>query len=372
MDPVSPSESDEEVVVVEEEDDDDSDYDGSGGSPTSPGKSRSKGKGKEKAKVMKKLRKRHRPMPESPVPPKRRRVDAPSRSVREREVGGGAGTERVRSALDVLADQAAAAATPPGKGKTKSKAADAFVGTPSTSTSLHPRPRPKTPLAENGTWSMLKPVQWGPEEASSSPVVEEGDEGEVVSRRDRVELERMVLDTLVGAEERVGRSPPPLGSSPPPLSQSQSQSGRSGIPDVFGSTVRVSSPPVSHLQSRGNPAPAGSSTNVDSQPQPRSSEDAAPSTANIHRATSPPHPFVDHTHDELGNVHARRETAPELNTLGLVTMSDFDLAGFQEDVELEQAMHRDLARVGDTPGKRPRSAYVKWSKDEDDLLAQVS
>jgi len=65
-------------------------------------------------------------------------------------------------------------------------------------------------------------------------------------------------------------------------------------------------------------------------------------------------------------------------------MPDFELGDDMvfggEDAELERAMHRDLARVGaqdggvglDTPSKRPRSPYVKWSKEEDDLLAQVS
>jgi hypothetical protein len=79
--------------------------------------------------------------------------------------------------------------------------------------------------------------------------------------------------------------------------------------------------------------------------------------------------------------------------IGLTTMSDFELGddmmlgmGFGDDAELERAMHRDLARVGggggggeldggtgsDVPSsKRPRSPYVKWSKEEDDLLAQV-
>lgn len=48
-----------------------------------------------------------------------------------------------------------------------------------------------------------------------------------------------------------------------------------------------------------------------------------------------------------------------------------------EDAEMERAMNRDLARVGvgssspDGSAKRPRSPYIKWSREEDDLLAQV-
>jgi hypothetical protein len=95
--------------------------------------------------------------------------------------------------------------------------------------------------------------------------------------------------------------------------------------------------------------------------------------------------FPDSDQDDLGGTghfHTRRDTAPELDMIGLTTMADFDLGdvmGFGEDAEMERAMNRDLARVGeldmgsspDTPAKRPRSPYIKWSKEEDDLLAQV-
>jgi hypothetical protein len=46
--------------------------------------------------------------------------------------------------------------------------------------------------------------------------------------------------------------------------------------------------------------------------------------------------------------------------------------GEGEDMEMVHAANRDLARVGmDSPTKKQRSPYVKWSKEEDDLLTQV-
>ena len=394
-----------------------------------------------------KTRKRPLPalsMPESPVPAKRRKVSAGTlsgRVMRDRGAGAGeAGGERVRSALDVLADQAAVAATPLGKsknkGKGKEKERDNIGHDPSSSSlALHARP-PRTPLAENGTWSTLKPVQWGDEDASSSPMGDAevggggGEKGQDrpsfvvgsstgISRRDQAELERMVLDTLVGAEQqtqaleeeeeeeegsaRSDGSP----SLRDPL-RSASQLPRAPTPDVFGpSTSRATATesipavlPDTTMHSRSeDERPVHSNSN--SQPNEGLSTSIltlSSTSTNIHqRSASTPATTANNITDNLfmdpppgpdsdqfGNMHIRRDTAPELNIFGLTTMSDFELSDDMvfggEDAELERAMHRDLAKVSvqdggmglDTPSKRPRSPYVKWSKEEDDLLAQVS
>ena len=336
---------------------------------------------------------RKRALPESPVPPKRRKVGAAAQSqnrvLRDRAGGG----ERVRSALDVLADQAAAAATPPGKGKGKGRERDKGEGS-STPTS-RPSQRPRTPMPENGTWSMLKPVQWGEADSSSSPIGEEkrgekgkgkDGEGTVISRQDQTELARMDFNTHAGAEEHThtqeGELPP---SSPlaPHSSESLPHLPRSPTPDVFGSIAPTTDPvltsSITLTSLHGDDAPPDLS-NFESQPH----EGPSKMTSNAHQrsASIPINFFPEHEHDEFENVHTRRDTAPELSVIGLTSMPDFDLGdgiGLGEDAEMEQAMHRDLARVGeqdigsslDTPSRRARSPYVKWSKEEDDLLAQV-
>jgi hypothetical protein len=245
-----------------------------------------------------------------------------------------------------------------------------------------------------------------------------------ISQRDQAELERMVLDTLVGAEqqtqaleeeeeeeeERSARSDHSHSHSISPSLRdplrSASQLPRAPTPDIFGpSTPRITAAksipalPDATMHSRSEDERQGRLSNSNSQ-GPSTSILTSTSTTNIHqRAASTPTPtttannniltnnlFIDPPpdSDEFGNIHIRRDTAPELSILGLTAMSDFELGDDMvfggEDAELEQAMHRDLARVGvqdggvglDTPSKRPRSPYVKWSKEEDDLLAQVS
>jgi len=377
-----------------------------------------------------------RAMPESPVPPKRRKVgggagaeatqaqsQSQSRTLRER-VGagaGGVGEKRVRSALDVLADQAAAAATPPGKGsntnsnnkgKGRERERDSGEGSSSSMSmsapGLRPPLSPKTPLAENGTWSTLKPVQWGEEDTSSSPIAEEkrpgegeGESGDVIpatsmgiSLQAQVELERMVLDTLAGAEAQTRTQTHtqtqdgelPLSSSTSPLDSTQSSSQVEPplppplTPDVFGLPNEPTLAPLMTLTSLSEGPP-----NTDSQSNEGSSNPHQRSASMI-----PINFFPEPEHDELGNPFhhhttlSSSNTAPELSMIGLTSMPDFDLGAdgmFNgEDAEMEQAMNKDLGRVGsghdlasspDTPARRTRSPYVKWSKEEDDLLAQV-
>ena len=138
----------------------------------------------------------------------------------------------MRSALDVLADQAAAfssgpsPSSSPGKGKGRAKGKDKETGRGQAHVQAQQRTMTRTPLAENGTWSSLKPVQWEQErEGSSSPVPDDLEEGLTGSdlalhnrERERLgegggegggkevgmsQLERMVLDMLVGAEEQL-------------------------------------------------------------------------------------------------------------------------------------------------------------------------
>jgi hypothetical protein len=423
MEPLSPTPSHSHLHQGEDDEKEEDGYSGSAGR-----------EGKRKM--------RKRATPESPVPLKRRKmgsgngVQAQTRVLRDRSGGGGGALgERVRSGLDVLADQAAAAATPPGKGKGKYKdheveqtrEEDKGEG-PSTLRSLA---RPRTPLAENGTWSMLKPVQWGEEEASSSPVAEEredDDEGEEMPKggedggsRDgdgvtgpstqkltQVELERMVLNTLLEAEEQtriqtrtedaeLPRSSPLGSDSSPSPSQLQSlrqELPRAPTPDVFGSTARPTEPTI--------PPPMSQSQNVDIPQGPpqfnlQPMGGQGPNLNPHRRSTSIPptsFPGQDDLEHYKNNNHSRRDTAPELSMIGLTTIPDFDLdleldlgdrmvGGFAEenedaeDAEMERAMNKDLATVGvgssspDGSAKRPRSPYIKWSREEDDLLAQV-
>lgn len=358
MVPASPSLSFSELGG----DDYDSDYEGT---PTAAATKRKQGR-------------RTKELPESPIPPKKRRIG-----------GGSLGGGRVRSALDVLADQAAAFSSSgdpgksktTGKGKEKEKEEEGFSHShpPLKPAQSHPQPRPRTLMEENGTWNSLKPVQWGhseedDDEPSSSPVAETRqhhrdirpitEPGSETLNLGQAELERMVMDTIAEAEkqtqvEDVGEmvhvtapsSPLPavepdlIPTAPTPLNDS------------------TTAPPMTLSRSQSEERVNGVSLDFNSQPS------AGPSTSALHfqrRAASIP---LDTS--LVGNTHTRSETAPELGD-----MLGFDLSD-EVDAEMVQAINRDLARVGDSefgpdaPVKRPRSPYVKWSKEEDDMLAQV-
>lgn len=360
MGPASPSPSGDE----------DSNYSGSDNTP-----------GLATNKVSMKRRTRKRKTPESPVPLKKRKVGAgsastqvQSRAMRERALGG----ERVRSALDVLADQAAAYSSGKGKGKERQMS----MGEGQYTFHSKPQPhRPRTPLAENGTWSSLKPVQWGNEDSSSSPFLEdrmlqEDDDYDGVEDTDLdagpssgVSQMGVVIDATTIPQVQTQDTQLLQTSHPPPAPESH--------PALHQSTPQAPPPPSPHspvsLAAPLLPLPIPPSQDYDHQ--------EGPSNPSVHRrASTTPTPIfaasISETlqQDELSSTHVRCETAPELCMEGLTTMPDFDLLDGVEDMEMEQAVHRDLTRVGG-PGqpsaKRTRSPYVKWSQAEDDKLAQV-
>ncbi|KAF7984733.1 hypothetical protein HWV62_11670 [Athelia sp. TMB] len=278
---------------------------------------------------------RKRRMPESPLPTKRRKASGTAHTKRAMQA------DRARSALDVLADQAAAFSSGNGKGKGKGKEPQRSMGAGQGVFQA------RLPLAESGGWSSLKPVQWGAGEAASPFIGEmEGLEGE--SGVDQVASEKYTLkeDPLSGHKSQamvnpmllVDRTPPPSTqvSHTPPASDDAPQ-------------------PDAGIASPGTGSATSVLLNI------RQHASARPESLDI----TPLNAMV------MDNAQLPIGTSPKLSMEGLTSMPEFDTL---EDIAMEQAVSRDLARVGvvaTTASKRTRSPYVKWSQEEDDKLAQA-
>lgn len=315
---------------------------------------------------------RKRSMPESPIPAKRRKATtgkAPSaaaatkfnteKAVRERAQGA----ERVRSALDVLADQAANAFTfsskdakAKGKGKERERSIDEdkrsmqegqFV--------FHARPQPaRAPMAEHGSWSRLRAVQWGDRNIQEDG----GGEGGTLDSD---------ADPQAAIDVFIDRIPTLQGTAP----------GEPVLP-LHRFKPTQSSPSNLTLQSLEpeKAVPTLSTMPIVAYPPPMD-EQGGPTHANVHqRAVTIPTSLnntltADITmEDSAGNTHTRERTEPGILIEGLTTMSDLDIT---EDLEIEQVINRDLeaGTSAASSSKRTRSPYVKWSQAEDDKLAQV-
>lgn len=242
-------------------------------------------------------------------------------------------------------------------------------------------------LAENGIWSSLKPVRWGNEEGSSSvgggeTVLGEEDvvdsDGEVGGEDAQLADVFMDYANIPGSLAANGLdAPAPEPSHPkPPSSHSVLQ------PPVQDQTVRPLSdpPPNSGSQHAVSEHIASSNAPVAIAVHSHSTDEQAGSThVDTHHCASTTPISVNNASstdiamdDSACAGHTKVvHTAPGMSMEGLTAMPDLDAL---EDIEMEQAANRDLARAGASAApssKRTRSPYVKWSQAEDDKLAQV-
>ncbi|KAG6369636.1 hypothetical protein JVT61DRAFT_14205 [Boletus reticuloceps] len=278
-----------------------------------------------------------------------------------------AGVGRVRSALDVLADQAAAfstqehPATPfetqlpiQAKGKGKERA-NPQPQEPSSSTPKS-RGRPKSRRKE-------------PEVNTPSSVVP--------TSRSRTPRSDMGDNAAGSVQIRVGGSAPEAqvdpggGTSSASTSQTLDSTSVSG-----GNQVRAindaESPGLSEASLRVDDA-ADATPGQDPRVQNTLSEEGSGGT---HATTAPPNPAQLLV--QLMPENERRETS-RLPPRAEASLSGGENSGSSSTGTTSStapAKNKELIRVTEQvvsalPAKRQRSPYVKWSKEEDDLLAQA-
>lgn len=354
-------------------------------------------------------RSRSSDIPDSPVP-KRRKIVARDKvsALRDQARDQGAGQPssssagsnstavgRVRSGLDVLADQAAAFSSqdqqshlephslPKGKGKetapiipdkspdnqlrekSKSKKKQSVPDiAPRSPRSRRPSPLPRADAVDwDSGPSNLRPVQWteGPIQVSS------GDHGSA--------CEIATASTLAPTQ------PMTISPTPPPRPESTDQL-------MHGPPSSATTPPPIPLaeptpDSSVNAPPSQSALTdpfiVPLSPQHESSTatEAVASSSALHQraVTTPIGSGLGDAPSDL-QAHLRHETAPGNTDAGSAdsiadnTGSSSSPATGTESVAITKS--KEVTRVvGQDVPKRQRSPYVKWSKEEDDLLAQA-
>ena len=272
------------------------------------------------------------------------------------------GPGRVRSALDVLADQAAAFSTQEQSSQTETRTGD--KGKEKADTQEPPGSTPKL----RGRIKSRK----GPEADTPS--------------------------TVPASRSTTPRSDPgdnPLGSPPSTAvggsaSETTLDPGRMG--GASGSNPSLSQKFDPILHSDGDQAAANDAENPKLPATPSGhtddSEDVTPrqgshiqgmlsegsARAAIAQPSIAPLPMSSIPENEI------RETPPpqqRYETTPLEGEND-ESSVPGSGMSIGPAKHKELARVAEqdvsvptAPGKRPRSPYIKWSKEEDDLLAQV-
>lgn len=345
-------------------------------------------------------RSRSSDIPDSPVP-KRRKIVARDKvsALREQTRDQGAGQPsnssagssstavgRVRSGLDVLADQAAAFSSqdqqsqlephslPKGKGKEKAstiadKSPDNHLREKSRSKrkqsvsdvapqpprSRRPSPLPRANAVDWGSGPPnLRPVQWteGPIQVSSE---DHGSTREIAAASQPITI-------------------PP---TPPPRPDSADQA-------IHDTPSSAATPPrIPLAEPTPNPSvdtPPSQSVLLDpffvpSSPQNESSIGVASSSALHQRAVTAPISSWGDAPSDL-QAHLRHETAPGNTNAGSadsvadnISPSSGPATGIES---LAITKNKEVTRVvGQDVPKRQRSPYVKWSKEEDDLLAQA-
>lgn len=358
-------------------------------------------------------------MPESPVP-KRRKTGATASST--------ASVGRVKSALDVLADQAAVFSSNDGKGKGKAvdpprrQSADSTnmstrsstavpgkgkgkgrgKGKSKTSGAIPPSPtsaakattdghhvRMISPPGSNWENGGSRPFQPSPSfKGSLRPVSRWKEDG---PSSDREEAGGDIAKALDSSTPQASTSAPTTTPTAP-TGQNQGDVDMEAVENQDLPSAPPPPPPLPQASSSSEsisqqpPEPTSASTSSDPAVLPRAlappialsrshSEervngnrryDPLSETGIIRRAVSiPPHRSSPLDSDVGMNAHARHETAPSHFNLGGPKQPDLDRVAGQE-----MTMQMGMGMLG-IPTKRPRSPYVKWSKEEDDLLAQV-
>ncbi|KAG2110793.1 hypothetical protein DEU56DRAFT_240637 [Suillus clintonianus] len=353
-------------------------------------------------------RSRSSDIPDSPIP-KRRKIVARDKvsALRDQARDQGAGQPssssagsnstaigRVRSGLDVLADQAAAFSSQDqqshlepqslakGKGKEKAltipdKSSDNQLRAKSKSkkkqplpdvASQPPRSRRPSPLPRGNAvdWGSgppnLRPVQWteGPIQDSSG---NNGSASEITIAATAASSQSMTISPTPPRSEpadQVMRDRPSSVATPPPT------------------------PPAEHTPEPSMDAPPSQSAFIDPflvppSPERESSpatEAVAPSSALHQRAvTTPISSSWGDAPSDL-QAHLRHETAPGNTDAGsadsIADNTELSSGPATESGSVAITKNKEVTRVvGQDVPKRQRSPYVKWSKEEDDLLAQA-
>ncbi|KAG1730007.1 hypothetical protein EDB19DRAFT_1741870 [Suillus lakei] len=346
-------------------------------------------------------RSRSSDMPDSPVPKRRKtaardKVSALRDQARDQGAGqpssSSAGSNstavgRVRSGLDVLADQAACSHLEPqslvkGKGKEKAptihdKSPDNQLREKSRSKrkqsvpdvvpqpprSRRPSPLPRANAADWGSGPPnLRPVQWteGPTQVSSG---EHGSAHEIATASIPAPSQPITSPTPPPRPESADRAmhdPPSSAATPPPILPTEATPDSSV--DAPHSQSAFSDPFLVPLSSQHESSTA---------------TEAVTSSSALHQraVTAPISSSWGDAPSDL-QAHLRHETAPGNTDAGSAdliadnTGSSSGPATGTESVSITK--NKEVTRVlGQDAQKRQRSPYVKWSKEEDDLLAQA-
>lgn len=354
-------------------------------------------------------RSRSSDMPDSPVPKRRRiaardKVSALRDQARDQGAGqlsnGSAGSNstavgRVRSGLDVLADQAAVFSSqdqpghlephslPKAKGKEKAlaipdKSPDNRLKEKSKSKrkqsvpdvapqpprSRRPSPLPRANAVDWGSGPPnLRPVQWteGPIQVSSG---NHGSAREVATASTPAPTQPMTTSPTPpqrpDSADQVMHGPPTSAATPPPIPLAEPT--RNPSVDAPPSQSALTDPFLVPLSPQHEGSTAIKAV-------------ASSSTLHQRAVTTPIGNSWGDAPSDL-QAHLRHETAPGNTDAGSAdsiadnTGSSSSPATGTESVAITK--NKEVARVvGQEVPKRQRSPYVKWSKEEDDLLAQA-
>jgi hypothetical protein len=347
-------------------------------------------------------RSRSSDIPESPIP-KRRKI-APRntvRALRDQAADHGAAQQssssaragssstatvsRVRSGLDVLADQAAAFSSqdqhsrlePQSRAKGKGKeTAPTPLDKSRVQTRLREKnklkrkqsvpdaiPQPSQPLRPSPLPRAAMATDWGAEPPSLRPVQWTDGSAQISSERD-------------STRENASTPPPPTSRTTSPTPPAQPEPVDQVMHDLSNSVTAPSPLPPTEP----SPAPfvdVPSSQSIFNDPflvpstlpheNSLTAEAVAPSSALHQRAATTPinSSWGDASLDV--QAHVRHETAPgSANSVADGTGSGSGPAS------VAIMKHKEVTKVtGQDAPKRQRSPYVKWSKEEDELLTQV-
>ncbi|KAG2741982.1 hypothetical protein P692DRAFT_201796157 [Suillus brevipes Sb2] len=354
-------------------------------------------------------RSRSSDIPESPVPKRRKivprdKVSALRNQARDQGAGqpssSSAGSNstavgRVRSGLDVLADQAAAFSSqdqqshlephslPKGKGKETApiipdKSPDNQLREKSRSKKKQsvpdvapqpPRSRRPSPLprANAADWDSgppnLRPVEWT-EGSIQVPSGDHGSAGEIATASTLASTQPMTISPTPPprpeSADQLMHDPPSNATTPPPIPLAEPS------PDFS-----MTAPPSQSALTDPFVVP------LSPQHESSTATEAVASSSALHqRAVTTP--ISSGRGDAPSDLQARlrHETAPGNTDAGSAdsiadnTGSSSSPATGTESVAITK--NKEVTRVvGQDVPKRQRSPYVKWSKEEDDLLAQA-
>lgn len=281
-----------------------------------------------------------------------------------------AGAGRVRSALDVLADQAAAFSTQEqpttllqsqpqmqtkGKGKGKERAADSETQEPSSSTAkLRGRTRSKRKEPEVDTPSSVAPPS-----RSRTPQSDIGDNPASSS---------YIVRPQAGGSASEAPVDPSGGTNSASTSHTLDPASASEWNQVAENNDAQSPDASLHVGDSDATPRQGSRTHTLSEEESDGTR-ATIAQLNLAQLLVSSMPQED-----------RRESSPLVQQTE-ATPSGSDNAGgsnSEHTTSTAPTKNKELARVAEQdapapapPAKRQRSPYVKWSKEEDDLLAQV-